>query len=142
MATAVSRLPKFIGGRHQCGKRKPGDEEIQAWCVKLEECLALSDTQISAVCANTAEQSSSPLWYKERVCRLTSSKFGLICKRRQQKMESLVEQLLYTEPPVTVSALHLGRTKDPVIVERYIALKEKDMCLVDVAGTGLHVHPR
>ena len=57
-------------------------------------------------------------------------------------MESLVELLLYTEPPVTVSALHLGRTKEPVIVEPYIALKEFVLCLVDVAGTGLHVHPR
>ena len=53
-----------------------------------------------------------------------------------------MKKLLYTEPPVTESALHLVCTKEPVIVERYIALKEEDMCLVDVAGTGLHVRPK
>ena len=120
---------------------QPSPVQIKEWCDQLVRCVCVPSEERLSICRLTQAQSSSPLWYRERVCRLTSSSFGLICKRRDSHMMSLVDQLLYKEPPVTVSALRQGRSMEPKIVEAYVAQKLKDECLVDVEETGLHIHP-
>lgn len=114
---------------------------VKLWCEEMESLLCLSEAQRLEVCRSTSQQSQSALWYSERVCRLTASNFGLVCKRRPGYMSSLVKHLLYVEPPVTVSAIRLGRQKEPVIVEKYVATMQKEETLVAVYETGLHVHP-
>ena len=74
---------------------EPNIETVAGWASDLQQHLNLTNDARQSVCSTSKEQSSSDAWYKERVCRLTSSNFGLICKRRPAYKRSLVEQLLY-----------------------------------------------
>lgn len=116
------------------------ESEVAGWCQELEQALLLSSAKRELVCRQTKEQHESHVWYMERICRLTASKFGLICKRRAGYMRSLVHQLLYVDPPVNVPALVQGRLKEPLVVDKYVAFKEREECLLEVEDTGLHVH--
>ena len=56
-------------------------------------------------------------------------------------MSSLVKQLMYVDPLVSVPAIRLGRQKEPLVVERYVEAMREEESLVDVTETDLHAHP-
>ena len=120
---------------------EPTPADVKQWCDQLEQDLTLTPSAAEKVCTETNAQASSPAWYRERVCRLTASNFGLVCKRRPTHRSSLVDQLLYVDPPAAVSALQLGRSQEPTIVKKYVDKMESEDVLVEVSTTGLHVHP-
>ena len=49
----------------------PSPSQVEEWAQLLIN--ALSKVDRDAVCKSTQEQSSSPTWYKERICRLPDS---------------------------------------------------------------------
>ena len=67
---------------------------------------------------STRQQSASENWYKERCCRLTASKFGVVVRRKRQ-FSSLVEELLYKKPPASLPSLQFGCKNEARAVELY-----------------------
>ena len=55
-------------------------------------------------------------------------------------MLSLVDQLLYKSPPVSVGALKFGRDNEPAVVSSYQQYMAESGHPVKVLHTGLHVH--
>ena len=144
LAQGPIRLPQYLGVVFDVinsAAVPPTPADIDSWCELLSTALSLNEAEREQVCHSISQQHQSETWYTERICRLTASKFGLICKRRSGCMSSLVNQLLYTDPPVHVTSLAQGRMKEPVVVKRYAAFKQKQEELVDISETGLHNHP-
>ena len=83
----------------------------------------------------TREQSLSGRWFQERQLRLTSSKFGLIVKRKRQHT-SLVSQLLYKSVSAKVSALQWGREHEADALNQYQQTLSDDL---KVSRVGLHI---
>lgn len=135
-------LKTLLANINRHGPEQPTPGQVELWCLQLEEALQQSAAAAEQVREDTSLQASSQLWHTERVCRLTASNFGLICKRRPAFVKSLVAQMLYQDPPVAVAALHLGRSHEPVVVQKYIDKMRDDDTLVEVSPTGLHIHPR
>ena len=117
----------------------PSPVQIEKWSELMINGLSQVDRE--EILKATKHQASSPRWYTERICRLTASNFGLIAKRREVNMLSLVDQLLYTSPPVSVSSIKFGRDNEPLAVQLYEKLMTKNGHPVEVQQTGLHVHP-
>ena len=116
----------------------PSPRQIEEWSTLFIHALGNIDRE--EVCLMTAEQSNSPRWYTERVCRLTASKFGLIAKRREGYMATLVDQLLYSAPPTTAGPLKFGQDNEPIAVSLYEEHMRSKGHLVDVQQTGLQIH--
>ena len=62
----------------------------------IHENLHITHEHQSLVELNTKKQRECPLWYQLRSCRITSSNFGLIVKRKT-KFENLAKQLSCTK---------------------------------------------
>ena len=56
----LQEINQFVG--------EPSPAQVKVWCEQMEEDLTVSTHRIRAICTSTSAQSSSPLWYKERVC--------------------------------------------------------------------------
>ena len=117
----------------------PSPHQIEEWSSALTK--ALGNVDRDEVCRMTSEQSSCARWYTERLCRLTASEFRLIANRREKNMLTLVDQLLYSAPPVTTGPLKFGRDNEPIAVEKYKEYMHEHGHLVEVEKTGLHIHP-
>ena len=91
---------------------EPDEDQMKVWISQLADLLSLGEEERQSVCSATKNQSSLDLWYKESISRLTASNFGLICKRRLAYRQSLVDQLLYKDPPppVTITPIRQGRS--------------------------------
>ena len=88
-------------------------EEVHRLCKEYKESLALSEAEITKISADTSEQGSSSLWLQLRRSRLTSSNFGVVCKRRASTpVANLVKNLLYRSISSNVSSLRWERENE------------------------------
>ena len=117
----------------------PSASQIEKWSSAIANALTAADRE--EICAATSSQATSERWYTERVCRLTASKFYVVCKRREKNMFSLVRSLLYSAPPVATGPLKFGRDNEPVAVDLYCKFMSSKSSPVQISETGLHVHP-
>ncbi|KAG0412543.1 hypothetical protein HPB47_010302 [Ixodes persulcatus] len=106
----------------------------------------LSLEEIERIRTTTIGQTENDNWFKERVGKITASKFKKAVSCR--KPEGLVRDILYPEKPKQCSDLHpsdprrYGLETEPVAVEAYrhwCRLLDKDTV---VTSTGLHIHER
>ena len=115
------------------------DEELQKICNEYLTSIKLTQQQAIALTNVDQDGSLNSTWQQARRCRLTSSSFGRVAKRRS-KYEKLVESMLYKPPPSTVKALEWGRSHEDIARSCYV--NEKVATHGDsyrVVTTGIHV---
>ena len=107
-------------------------EVAQKW---KAEFLRTLPTDIKELENATKEQSSTDLWYLEFVCRLTASNIKKVVTW-QREDSTLIETMLYKEPPTHLPALHWGRVKEPEAVAMYEKMYPERI----VTACGISVH--
>ncbi|KAL4123337.1 hypothetical protein QTP88_015534 [Uroleucon formosanum] len=95
---------------------------------------------------NTRDQAKSQLWYTERRKRLTASKFGKICKMRQNtSCKNTVHELLYGQTNHKIKAIEYGRVMESVAKVKFeelfnLKIKSVGLC-IDVEVPYLAASP-
>ena len=126
-------------GPHATQPDTTTDEELQKICNEYLTSIKLTQQQAIALTNVDQDGSLNSTWQQARRCRLTSSSFGRVAKRRS-KYEKLVESMLYKPPPSTVKALEWGRSHEDIARSCYV--NEKVATHGDsyrVVTTGIHV---
>ena len=95
------------------------DEELEKICNEYLQSLKLTQQQDIALTNISQDDSINSIWQQARRCRLTSSNFGRVAKRRS-KYEKLVENILYKPPPSTLTALEWGKSHEDIARRCYI----------------------
>ena len=117
----------------------PSSCDIDTWCEQLQEALCVGEADRQKLETEAREQSTSNVWYRERVVRVTASNFGRVVKTKDGK--KLAMDMLYVKPPVGLTALQVGREREPQAAAKYVKKKRSDGELVEIAKSGLVVHP-
>lgn len=108
------------------------------------ENLALSYDDARQLCSETKRQAECPKWFEAKYPRLTSSNFGKIVKKmenRRAKPELVVRDLLNPRPPTSYvnRFLEWGRQNEEVAVQVYRGLVQKKHCVL--YSNGIYVSP-
>ena len=102
------------------------------------QCVSLSSNERDDVELKTRDHSSSSARYTECVVRLTASQFGRAVKTRHAS--KLVYDMVYNHPPAGLTALQIGREREPQAAPKYVQRQRGDSVLVKVEKRGLFVH--
>ena len=85
--------------------------EVRHLCNEYKIGLKVCIEEINSIEEDTKNQGDDPTgrWYLLQRCRLTSSNFGVVCKRRESTpVSKLVKSLLYHSSSLAVSSLRWG----------------------------------
>lgn len=142
---------RYAGGACHPAPSKPPlpiEDTEDLWSTSASEVVrahiaalpSLSSQQRAAVTAETVGQAYNARWHKERMGRITASKFAAAI--RCKKPEYLVKGILYPKPGIGSEAMAYGRDHESDAVKAYVELKWLADVEVDVKETGLHLHPK
>ena len=109
----------------------------------LDNKICISTEQIESIEKATQNQTSSPLWYEERRCRLTASNIHQVVKRNTKlPVCKLVSRLLYGGFKGNEYTRH-GLAEEEATIKDYTAhMKEKGTTSIAVEPCGFRIHPQ
>ena len=108
-------------------------QSLYVHCKAFLSQITISDEDILRVEAATRGQDQSPRWYHERQCRITSSKFGLVCKGCIT-VSRLISLLYDTDTAkVSSSSILWGKLQSQLLLNNITSLsKQRVMSFVNV----------
>lgn len=102
--------------------------------------MVLSEKEIERIEEETKEQGddATGMWLHHRRSRITSSNFGVVCKRRASTpVANLVKNLLYRSSSTSSPSLRWGRENEDCARRSYILEMQKRGINVTVVAVGL-----
>lgn len=109
-------------------------------CREYRNGLALSKEEIQQIEKDTRDQGNdlTGMWLHLRRSRITSSSFGVVCKRRATTpVGNLVKNLLYHSASLNAPSLRWGRENEDSARKSYVEEKAKRATPVSVLKAGL-----
>jgi len=101
----------------------PSNAKLIERVKKFKSTLTVTPERIRQI-EETIDQDQSSLWYAVRRYRLTASMFGRIYQMRSSTVpDSFIKQLLISNQELSTPAVHWGKCKEPVALQRYIDLQ-------------------
>jgi hypothetical protein len=102
-----------------CQKLDMDDEELEREAAALMKSLEVTPASRDTLEKETRGQLEQEKWWEERKNRLTSSNFGVICKRRRtSKWAPIVKRLLY-DTKFTNEATRYGQMHEKEAIRKY-----------------------
>ena len=119
--------------------------EVHYLCREYKDSMKLSKDEIRQTEKDTRDQGNDTtgMWLCLRRFRLTSSNFGVVCKRRiSTPVANLVKNLLYHSSSTHVSSFHWGRKNEDNARKAYTEEMMKKGTPVIIKKTGLIITTR
>lgn len=116
--------------------------EVHRLCREYRNGMALSEEEIQQIEQDTRDQGNDPtgMWLQLRRSRITSSNFGVVCKRRATTpVGNLVKNLLYHSAFSNASSLRWGRENEDNARKSYVEEMSKRATPVSVTKAGLMI---
>lgn len=115
-------------------------DEVRRLCREYKKSLALSEDEIRLIEEDTRDQGNDTtgMWLHLRRSRITSSNFGVVCKRRPSTpVANLVKNLLYRSAAINSSSLRWDRENEDNARKAYAEEMLKRCTPVVIKKTGL-----
>lgn len=92
---------------------------LEKKCTEFLATLTVTKDERDQIVQETTGQADCQRWHELRRVRLTASKFGVVCRRKDTtSCRNLVKQLLYM-PSVSTPATEYGRLNENVAIKRF-----------------------
>lgn len=115
-------------------------DEVHRLCREYKNQMSLSESEIERIQVETKDQANDTTgtWFNLRRSRITSSNFGVVCKRRQSTpVGNLVKTLLYSSSTINSPSLRWGQENEDLARRSYLQEMEKLGKKISIEKIGL-----